>query len=94
MVTAKSYKTYVSFDPESEIDAAKGSYPPALIIHGAINTLHMPAESIRLFNAYPGEKGDSALIVDGMEHGQQMVADSPVFQSWIAKVDERVRSLL
>lgn len=94
VVTAKSYKTYVSFDPESEIDAAKGVYPPALIIHGAINTLHMPEESIRLFNTYPGEKGDSALIVDGMEHGQQMIADSPVFHSWIAKVDERVRSLI
>jgi len=94
LITAKSYQSYVKFDPEAELDASKGTYPPALIVHGAINTLHMPEESQRLFAAYPGEKGDAPLIVENMEHGQQMVADSPVYQGLIAQVDARIRSLI
>ena len=94
LVTAKSYQSYVNFDPEAELDGSKGTYPPALIVHGANNTLHMPEESKRLFAAYPGEKGDEPLILAGMEHGQQMVADSPVYQGLIEQIDARIRSLI
>ncbi|SDE83647.1 alpha/beta hydrolase [Limimaricola pyoseonensis] len=91
-VSAKSYKSYVAFDPEAGLAAAGAGFPPALIIHGAENTLHMPAESVRLHEAYPGEKGDAALILDGMAHGQTMQPDSPVFQQMIAAIDGKIRA--
>jgi pimeloyl-ACP methyl ester carboxylesterase len=90
-VTAKSYKSYVAYDPEQTIEGAAG-FPPALIIHGAENTLHMPAESERLHRRYPGNAGPSALIVPNMQHGQQNQADSPVFQSMIQSIDEAIRA--
>lgn len=90
-VTAKSYKSYVAFDPEPGIEGAKG-FPPALIIHGADNTLHMPSESQRLHRLYPGDAGASALIVPNMQHGQQNQVDSPVFQSMIQSIDKAIRA--
>ncbi|KFE33870.1 alpha/beta fold hydrolase [Thioclava atlantica] len=91
-VTAKSYKSYVAFDPEAELASVGGRFPPALIIHGKQNTLHMPEESERLSAAYPGEKGDAAVVIEGMEHGQQMQADNPVFQSMISRIDDAIRA--
>lgn len=90
-VSAKSYKTYVAYDPEQSIEGAKG-FPPALIIHGADNTLHMPAESIRLHRHYPGDAGPGALILPNMQHGQQNQVDSPVFKSMIQSIDEAIRA--
>lgn len=92
-VTAKSYQSYVKFDPESEINPAAGNYPPALIIHGANNSLHMPKESERLFQAYPDQKGNSLWIVEDMEHGQQLMADHPIFRKLIDCIDAHYRSL-
>lgn len=92
-VTARSYQSYVKFDPESEINAAKGSYPPALIIHGANNSLHMPKESQRLFEAYPDQEGNALWIVEAMEHGQQLTADDPIFRKLIDGIDAHYRSL-
>jgi pimeloyl-ACP methyl ester carboxylesterase len=91
-VSAKSYKSYVAFDPEAGLDDASTGFPPALIIHGADNTLHMPAESVRLHAAYPGEKGSDALVIKGMAHGQTMQAESPVFQEMIAAIDGNIRA--
>lgn len=91
-VTAKSYKSYIAFDPEAELASVSGAFPPALIIHGKQNTLHMPAESERLYSVYPGEKGENALIIDGMEHGQQLQVDNPVFQSLISAIDDAIRT--
>lgn len=91
LVTAKSYSSYVAFDPEQNLDGAKG-FPPALIIHGADNTLHMPSESERLHSRYPGDAGPKALIIPGMQHGQQNQADSPIFQSFIGSIDEAIRA--
>lgn len=91
-VTAKSYKSYIAFDPEAELTSISGTFPPALIIHGKQNTLHMPEESERLYAVYPGEKGETAVIIDGMEHGQQMQADHPVFQSMISVIDAGIRA--
>jgi pimeloyl-ACP methyl ester carboxylesterase len=92
-ITAKSYKSYVCFDPESEIGSKGVDYPPALIIHGKLNTLHDPAESKRLFEVYPGIKGNEPLMLDSMEHGQQLVHDHPVFQNIITKINERIHAL-
>ncbi|MHC6224278.1 alpha/beta hydrolase family protein [Pseudomonas sp. X10] len=89
-VTAKSYTSYVAFDPEQAIEGAQG-FPPALIIHGAQNTLHMPSESERLHRIYPGDAGDGVLILSDMQHGQQNQADHPVFQAIIENIDEAVR---
>lgn len=91
-VSAKSYKSYIAFDPEAGLKEVRAGFPPALIIHGAENTLHIPAESVRLHNAYPGEKGDAALVLDGMAHGQTMQAESPVFQQMIAAIDGNIRA--
>ncbi|MFI8479032.1 alpha/beta hydrolase [Pseudomonas sp. NPDC078700] len=90
-VTAKSYTSYVAYDPEQSIEGATG-FPPALIIHGADNTLHMPSESARLHRNYPGDAGPSALIMPNMQHGQQNQADSPVFKSMIQNIDEAIRA--
>lgn len=90
-VTARSYKSYVNFDPENQLAAANGNYPPALIVHGKLNTLHMPAESIRLHQVYPGPKGDGPLLVEDMEHGQQLVEGNPVFETLIDRVDTAIR---
>jgi pimeloyl-ACP methyl ester carboxylesterase len=90
-VTAKSYKSYVAYDPEQSIEGAKG-FPPALIIHGANNTLHMPSESERLHRQYPGDAGPSALIMPQMQHGQQNQVDSPVFKAMIQSIDEAIRA--
>ncbi|WP_068310128.1 alpha/beta hydrolase family protein [Polycladidibacter hongkongensis] len=94
LISAKSYKTYVKFDPEAELASVSGDFPPALIVHGELNSLHAPAESIRLHSVYPGPKGDSALIVEGMAHGQQNQADNPVFEGLIHQIDEGIRSTL
>lgn len=90
-VTAKSYKEYVAFDPEAGLSGATG-FPPALIVHGADNTLHMPEESIRLHKVYPGDAGDKPLIVEGMMHGQQNQADHPVFRQLIETIDRSIRA--
>ncbi|MDK1374077.1 MULTISPECIES: alpha/beta hydrolase [unclassified Sinorhizobium] len=90
-VTAKSYKEYVAFDPEAGLAGAKG-FPPALIVHGADNTLHMPEESIRLHKVYPGSVGDQPLIVEGMMHGQQNQADHPVFRQLVDTIDRSIRA--
>lgn len=90
-VTAKSYKEYVDFDPEKDIAGADG-FPPALIVHGADNTLHMPAESIRLHKAYPGRAGDKPLIIEGMMHGQQNQVESPIFHHLIEQIDRAIRT--
>lgn len=90
-VTAKSYTSYVAFDPEQGIEGASG-FPPALIIHGADNTLHMPAESERLHRLYPGDAGPAALILANMQHGQQNQVQSPVFQRMIQSIDEAIRA--
>src|SRR3546814_575721 len=66
-VSARSYKEGLKFDPEAGLASATGGFPPALIIHGAQNSLHMQGESIRLHQAYPGEKAET-LLIDGMEH--------------------------
>ena len=83
--------SYVAYDPERSIEGAKG-FPPALIIHGADNTLHMPAESVRLHQNYPGDAGPHALIISHMQHGQQNQVDSPVFKSMIQSIDEAIRA--
>ncbi|SDS28483.1 dienelactone hydrolase family protein [Pseudomonas granadensis] len=90
-VTAKSYTSYVQYDPEQSIEGAKG-FPPALIIHGADNTLHMPSESVRLHQNYPGDAGPNALIISHMQHGQQNQAGNPVFESMIQSIDEAIRT--
>lgn len=90
-VSAKSYTSYVAYDPEQAIKGAKG-FPPALIIHGAENTLHMPSESERLYSVYPGDAGPSALILQNMQHGQQNQVESPVFQLMIKSIDEAIRT--
>lgn len=90
-VTAKSYKEYVAFNPENELKGASG-FPPALIVHGAQNTLHMPEESIRLHGIYPGNAGEKPLIIDGMMHGQQNQADHPIFHQLIKEIDQAIRS--
>lgn len=92
-VSAKSYTSYVAFDPEQEIEGASG-YPPALIVHGAKNSLHMPAESERLYRRYPGDAGDGVLVLSDMQHGQQNEASNPVFQAIIQNIDEAVRQHL
>ncbi|MBA5778172.1 alpha/beta hydrolase [Stappia sp. F7233] len=91
-VSAKSYKSSVNFDPEADLSAVSGRFPPALIVHGADNTLHMPSESVRLHKVYPGEKGESALLVAGMEHGQQLMADHVIFKSLIDNIDHGIRA--
>ncbi|WP_336333363.1 alpha/beta hydrolase [Pseudomonas putida] len=92
-VSAKSYTSYVAFDPEQSIEGASG-FPPALIIHGAKNSLHMPAESERLYKRYPGDAGDGVLVISDMQHGQQNEASHPVFQAIIQNIDEAVRQHL
>lgn len=92
-ITAESYKSYVAFDPESGISANACKYPPSLIVHGELNTLHDPAESKRLFEVYPNNNGSELLIMPGMEHGQQFVQDSPVFHGLITKINDRISSL-
>lgn len=91
-VSARSYKTCVAFDPEAQLDgAAPGRFPPALIVHGAQNTLHMPAESVRLHQRYPGQKAPAPLLIAGMEHGQQMNADDAIFHYMIENIDRGIR---
>jgi len=91
-VSARSYKEGLVFDPEAGLGAAADRYPPALIIHGAWNTLHMPGESIRLHQAYPGKKQARPLMIEGMEHGQQMAADNQIFQYMIEQIDQGIRA--
>lgn len=91
-VTAKSYKTYVRFDPEGSLHEIAGKFPPALIVHGLDNTLHMPSESVRLHKVYPGDAGDAPLLVEGMEHGQQLTNDHPVFKLLVEKIDGGIRA--
>jgi len=99
-MSARSYKTSVQFDPEADLVASSdaglpaglGHFPPALIIHGANNTLHLPAESVRLHQVYPGSKADQALLLPGMAHGQEMAADHPVFQTLMAQIDQGIRA--
>jgi pimeloyl-ACP methyl ester carboxylesterase len=91
-VTAKSYKESVAFDPEARLADASGRFPPALIIHGADNTLHMPEESVRLHQVYPGPKTKAPLLIAGMEHGQQLSAENVVFRYMIENIDRGIRA--
>lgn len=91
LVTAASYQTGITFNPEDEMQGLD-NLPAALIIHGADNTLHMPEESIRLHATYPGDAGDAALIIPEMMHGQQNQADHPVFKFMIDSIDNAVRA--
>jgi hypothetical protein len=90
-VTAKSYKECLAFDPEAQLAGASGRFPPALIIHGADNTLHMPEESVRLHQVYPGQKTKAPLLIAGMEHGQQLSAENVVFRYMIENIDRGIR---
>ncbi|MGZ9706856.1 alpha/beta hydrolase [Pseudomonas sp. GNP013] len=90
-VTAKSYKACVAYDPERGIEGAAG-FAPALIIHGADNTLHRPSESERLYRHYPGDAGAGVLLIAQMQHGQQNQVDNPLFQSMIHSIDEAIRA--
>jgi len=97
-ISARSYKESVAFDPESALSEGSHAHstglrslPPALIIHGANNTLHHPDESRRLHCAWPGPKTGQPLVVDGMAHGQEMAADHPVFQTLMARIDAGIR---
>ncbi|MER9545281.1 hypothetical protein NKI72_25030 [Mesorhizobium sp. M0437] len=89
--TAKSYKEYVDFDPEKDLKGATG-FPPAIIVHGADNTLHMPEESIRLHKVYPGRAGEKPLIIEGMMHGQQNQVENPIFHHLIEQIDRAIRT--
>lgn len=91
-VTAKSYTLGLAFDPEAQLATATGKFPPALIVHGLENTLHMPEESVRLHKAYPGPKGAAPLMIEQMQHGQQLNADHPIFRSLIGSIDGYLRS--
>jgi pimeloyl-ACP methyl ester carboxylesterase len=91
-VTAKSYKECLAFDPEAQLAGASGRFPPALIIHGAENTLHMPEESVRLHQVYPGQKTRAPLLIAGMEHGQQLSAENVVFRYMIESIDRGIRT--
>ncbi|BCH05718.1 hypothetical protein MesoLj131b_77170 (plasmid) [Mesorhizobium sp. 131-2-5] len=91
-VSARSYKESLAFDPEAELVKASGRFPPALIIHGAENTLHMPEESVRLHQVYPGQKTKAPLLIAGMEHGQQMSAENIVFRYMIENIDLGIRA--
>lgn len=93
-VTSKSYKDCLAFDPEAQLPAIQGKFPPALIVHGTANTLHMPEESVRLHKVYPGPKGDAALLIKDMQHGQQLTADNPLFLHMIDNIDRSVRASL
>ena len=92
LVSAKSYKEAMAFDPEAELGDISGRFPPVLIIHGAENTLHMPEESVRLHKVYPGPKAAAPLIIAGMEHGQQMSADNAIFRDMIENIDRGIRA--
>lgn len=91
-VTAKSFKSYIRFDPEAGLQEASGQFPPALIVHGTENTLHMPSESVRLHGVYPGDAGEAPLLIEGMEHGQQLTSDNPIFKTLIAQIDTGIRA--
>jgi hypothetical protein len=78
--------------PCQRIRSALPSFPPAPIIHGADNTLHMPSESVRLHQNYPGDAGTNALIISHIQHGQQNQVDSPMFKSMIQSIDEATRA--
>ncbi|WP_436643233.1 hypothetical protein [Microbaculum sp. FT89] len=91
-VTALSYKSYVTFDPESDLAGIASDFPPALIIHGIANSLHMPSESVRLHQVYPGLKGDAPVLIDDMKHGQQLEDGNPIFETLIGKIDEAIRA--
>jgi len=92
-VTARSYTSGLVFDPEQVIAGMTG-FPPALIIHGAQNTLHDPGESQRLHQRYPGDAGDGVLMIADMQHGQQNEPHHPVFKALIGCIDEAVRRRL
>lgn len=91
-VTAESYKECVAFDPEALLADINGKFPPALIVHGTSNTLHMPEESVRLHKVYPGPKGDAPLMIQDMQHGQQLVADHPLFRHMVDNIDRGIRA--
>lgn len=90
-VTAASYKEAVAFDAEKDLDA-KGNFPPALVVHGADNSLHMPEESARLHRIYPGAKAEQPLMVSGMQHGQQMQTEHKIFQKVTDHIDRGIRT--
>ncbi len=91
-VSAKSYKHSLAFDPEAQLQGLAGKLPPALIVHGANNTLHMPEESARLHKVYPGKKTEAPLIIKDMQHGQQMNAEHPVFRQMVGAIDQHLRA--
>lgn len=92
-VTASSYQEYIAFNPEADLSAVTGKLPAALIIHGNNNSLHMPAESVRLHSLYSKLQPKTELFqVEGMQHGQQLMADNPIFQSLIQRIDQGIRT--
>lgn len=93
-MAASSYKDSVAFDPEAELAKVSSDLPPALIIHGADNTLHMPQESLRLHSAYKGDKGSAPLLVAELQHGQQLEAGNPVFEAMMDAIDNRLRDVV
>ncbi len=90
-VSAGSYRECVGFDPESALPKVVGHLPPALIVHGTENTLHMPEESRRLHSAYRSTVPSKLLMIEGMEHGQQMSTDNPIFQDLVDSIDQHIR---
>ncbi|MGG4775924.1 amidohydrolase family protein [Paenalcaligenes sp. Me52] len=92
-VTASSYQEYITFNPEADLPTVTGKLPIALIVHGNDNTLHMPAESVRLHALYSKQQPKAELLqVEDMQHGQQLIADNPIFQSLIQRIDQGIRT--
>lgn len=88
-MTASSYKDYVAFDPEAGLNGSAG-FPPALIVHGADNTLHLPEEAVHLHGVYPGDATDGPYIIGGMAHGQQNQPDNAIFRQMIDQIDRNI----
>ena len=91
-VSARSYRQTLGFDPEASLASVVGKLPPALIVHGTANTLHMPAESRRLHAGYQSKAPSTLLLIDGMEHGQQLNVGNPIFQQLVERIDQHIRT--
>ena len=85
-VTAGSFVEWMDFQPLNNLVNEPSAYPPALIVHGADNTLHTPFESLELHQRYPNHADAEFFLVKGLEHGQQLTPENPVFQTMVQRI--------
>lgn len=94
-ISAGSLRECLNSNVEEALRAMVDEELPMLFpIHGHDNTLHNPEETKRLFAIYPGQKAELPILIQGLQHGQQMERGNDTFKTVISLIEEAIESFV